>query len=144
MIFRATLCTRAPGACLGRGILRGRKGQRGCRERVGGGGRAVCGWAGCASAQRGSTVLVVRAMSRSVICDDHDMAWSFKFVVYLQYRFRTECTHPRDYRMYHGFFPNKPVMRTLLMMMMWTRKDDEYKVYRTKKGSLSGMDKNTI
>ena len=41
-------------------------------------------------AQRGSTVLVVRAMSRAAICDDRDV----RFVMYLQSRFRA-CTPER-------------------------------------------------
>jgi len=39
---------------------------------------------GLRDAHRESTVLVVRAVSRAAICDDHDVG----FVIYLQYRFR--------------------------------------------------------
>jgi len=50
-------------------------------------------------AQRGSTVLVVRAISCDAICDDHDVG----FVIYLLYRVRVYTPEKLSHITYHGF-----------------------------------------
>ena len=66
------------------GSSRGREGERGSGERVGGGGWEEAWMGRLRGAQRGLSVLVVPAMSRAAKCDDHDVG----FVTCLQHRFR--------------------------------------------------------
>jgi len=119
--LQCDLAHEVPRGSLAGGILRGRGGQRGSGERVGGGGgwgeaRRGEAWRGVAwhgmawmdrlrGAQRGCTVLVVHVMSRSAICDDHDAAFCFRVSVY------TRETIARTMN-----FPNEPVTRISRML----------------------------
>jgi len=81
--LQCDLAHEVPRGSLAGGILRGRRGQRGSGERVGGGGGASGAWMDrLRGAQQRPTVLVVRVMhvmSRSAICDGHDAAFVLLF-----------------------------------------------------------------
>ena len=69
---------------LGGEISRGHEGERGNGEKVGGGGWGEAWMGRLCGAHRGLSVLVVPAMSRAGICDDHEVGSA----TCLKHRFR--------------------------------------------------------
>jgi len=100
---------------LGGGAPRGGEGDRGNGESWGGG-RWVDGPAARrVDAQRESTVLVLRAMSRTAIHDEHDV----KLVIYLQYRFRVYTPERLSVSHTHQDFFQTSQSRLTLRVSYW-------------------------
>ena len=75
------------------GTPRGRKGERGSRERVGGGGEGRHGWTGYAALSEGLVFWWY------VSCP----ALLYAMTMMRRLCFYSECIHPRDHRTYHDF-----------------------------------------